>query len=198
MTTAVIDPPEALDDDRDDQVPAVDVDPDAPYGRNPRTGLPYKRSPQWRAGLAEALQRGRATQAGKAPPRKAASRKTSAGTKASTGTDYRQGVAALLQIPAFALGVVGRYRPAYALDAAALTLHTPTLADAVHQTALSDERVAAILDRVLAAGPYGALLGALMPLALQIAANHKAIPPVAELGILTPDQLVEALHKQAP
>lgn len=204
MTAPVL-APEDLDDrdqeilteryDRSVDTAEAGYDPEAPHGRNPRTGKPYKRSPEWRKGLADALARGRANNQAKAPPRKAASRSKAA---PAGKTDYRPGVVAMLQLPAFALAMAGRTRPALALDGATLTYHSPAIAEAVQQTADADDRVAAILDKVLAAGPYGALLGALMPVALQLAANHKVIAPVAELGIMTPDQLVAALDKPAP
>lgn len=196
MTTVA--PPPLLDDEDLDPAAvaapaAADYDPDAPHGRNPRTGKPYKRSPEWRAGLADALARGRQTQA-KAPGRKSVPRRPAGKAAAGAVPDYRPGLLALAQVPAFILGAVGRYRPAFALDAATVKLHAPNLAEAIHQTALVDDRTAAILEKVLAAGPYAAILGALVPMALQIAANHQAVPVVPELGILTPDQLVEAIQ----
>lgn len=191
--TMTVEAPEDLDApvvDVDDAAAGdADEDPDAPYGRNPRTGKPYQRPPEWRAKMADALARGRVTQSsGKPPARKAVKKPASAGA-----TDYRPAIAALLQIPATALAMLGRHKPAFALDSATIQLHTPMLANAIHETAVVDDRVAAILDRALAAGPYGALLGALIPVALQIAANHGRIPAVAEMGIMTPEQLVAAL-----
>lgn len=186
MTAPTLDPlaPEDIDGGPDEA-----PDPDAPYGRNPKTGKPYSRPPEWRAKLAETLARGRATQAAKAPARKAAPK---AKAKADGGNDYRVGVLGLLQVPAFALGMASRWNPKLGLDAAAIGLHAPALADAVAATAAHDDRLAAVLDRVLAVGPYGALLGALLPLGLQLAANHGAIPAAPEAGILGPEQLLQA------
>lgn len=174
-------------------VEVPEVDPDAPYGRNPKTGKAYRRSPEWRASVAATLAKGRQIRASRgAAPRPPSARKP-AGKRPAAAVDYRPGVKGLLQVPAFALGVLGRRDPVYALDSAAVTLHADAIADAVHETAVADERVAAILDRVLAVGPYGALLGALLPLALQIAANHGAVRPSPDLGVLGPDELVAAV-----
>jgi len=197
MTASVMDPPEALDDvDQVDAAEGLSVDPEAPYGRKP-DGTPYKRHPEWRAKLASTLANARAA---KAPQRTATRRTASKGTSTTKtaskapSVDYRPGVKGLLQLPAFALGMLGRFvNPAYALDSAAITLHADAVAEAVHQTALEHDQVAAILDRALALGPAGALLGALIPLGLQLAANHGAIAANPEMGILPPDLLVEAL-----
>lgn len=190
--TAVL-APEEIGADPVDQADAPDVgadpDPDAPYGVNPRTGQPYKRSPEWRAKLGEALNKGRRTQASARPPKKAAKPRAAA----AGAIDYRPGVVALMQIPSVALGVMARWRPVLALDSAAVQLATPALAEAAHQTALVDDRMATVLEKALTAGPYGMLLGALFPLCLQIAANHGLIAVVPEMGILGPEQLLEAL-----
>lgn len=178
-----------------DSVPPVD--PDAPYGRN-AAGVPYKVSPEVRAQLSERLARGRANRGKGAPPKRRTPGKSATATRSSrprttTGPDYRPSVAGLLQLPAFGLGMAARFNPVFALDAAALALHTPNIADAVHDLAVNDGRVAAILERITQVGPYGALLTALMPLALQLMANHGLAKPNDAMGILSPEQLVAAL-----
>lgn len=182
MTAAVMEaPPEVTED----QAPAVD--PDAPYGRKP-DGTPYKRTPV--PGVGERLAAARAAKRGQAPP---PPRKATAAKGRTPAVDYRPGVLGLLQVPAFTLSMAGRLNPVFHLDAAAITLHAPTLAEAVHQTAVQDPRVAAILDKVLQIGPYGALLGALVPLAMQLAANHGVKQAEAFPGVLTVEQLVAAV-----
>lgn len=165
----------------------------APYGVNPKTGKPYKVSPERRAQMAADMTRGRQAASQKAK-RAAAPRGRTAKT---TPTDYRPGVVGLLQIPSFALGVLGRRNEAFALDAATITLHSGNIAEAVNDTAQQDERVAAILDKILEVGPYGALLAALMPVALQMAANHGKIPPNESLGIMSPAQIGTAMSQLA-
>ncbi len=175
-----------------------DVDPDAPYGRKP-DGTPYKRSPEHRAGLAAALGRRASNKVPAAPAAPRASKSASSrGANGRNQDHYQRGVLGLLQIPAFALGVAARVKPVLGLDATALTIHGPGLAAAVAQTAMDDDRFAQILDRVLAVGPYGALLGALVPLAMQIACNHGAMPPTPELGVLAPAELLRAAGVEPP
>lgn len=188
MTTPL--PPE----DVDHEDPAAEQpDPDAPYGRN-ADGVPYKRPKEWRDKLAAKLAEGRRTQSAAAPPRKAA--KKPAAKAAGAAPDYRAGAMALLQLPAVALTVASKFKPTLALDAAAVTLHAPNLAEAAAMTAQADERFAAILDKALSIGPYGALLGAALGLGMQIAANHGAVPVVPEMGILSPEELIAAATGQ--
>lgn len=193
MTAPVLTP--LPPEDVDDVDPADDKpDPDAPYGRRP-DGTPYKRPKEWRDQLASKLAQGRRTQAAAAPPRKPAAKKT-AKPAAGGAPDYYAGAMALLQVPAVVLTMASKFKPALALDAAAVTLHAPTLASAAHATAQTDERFAALMEKALSIGPYGALLGAAVGLGVQIAANHGAIPVVPEMGILSPDELIAAATGQ--
>lgn len=207
--TDVMDPPTMHDTipiprERPEESQAPEeIDPEAPYGRRP-DGTAYKRSPEWRERVGQVLAAGRAakragtgageTRRGPGRPRKATGSPSSPrpGAPRKEAVDYRPGVAGLLQLPTVMLAMLGRVNPAYSLDALTLNLHTPAIAEAVHQTAINDDRVAAILDKVLAAGPYGALLGALIPVGLQIAANHGKLAPSPEMGILSQDELLAA------
>jgi hypothetical protein len=187
-------------DQHDDEDQAVGDDPEAPYGRNPRTGKPYKMTPEAREALGAKLAEGRraAMQTGRAPAKK---RRGStgpgsgqrAGSRPPAGPDYRMAVAGLLQLPAMALGVGARFNPALGLDAAALALHTAPIADAIHHLALDDPRIAQILDRVMQVGPYGALVAAVSPLLVQVLCNHGVIRPNPTVGALTPEELLTAI-----
>jgi hypothetical protein len=80
-------------------------------------------------------------------------------------------------------------RPVFAADAAAITIHAPNIAEALDQLANERPEIAAILDRVLQVGPYGVLIAAVAPLALQLLANHEALPPGA-MGTVPPTTLI--------
>lgn len=77
-------------------------------------------------------------------------------------------------------------------DAAAIALHAEPIGEAVAEVSANDPRFAAIIDRLVHAGPYAALLSAVAPLALQLAANH-GYAPVGLLGTMGKEQLIAAV-----
>jgi hypothetical protein len=64
-------------------------------------------------------------------------------------------------------------------DAGALDMHFAPLAHEIAVLAEDNEKVANIVDRITAIGPYAALLSAAMPLVIQILINHDRIKPEA-------------------
>ncbi len=99
---------------------------------------------------------------------------------------YEEGVAGLLQIPAMALSLVDP------VDGFCVAHHTPPISKAVADLAVERPEVAAALDKVLAVGPYGALIGAVLPLAVQIMHNHNLVPePMAKAMGATPKRDIE-------
>lgn len=170
-------------------VPASTDSDDAPYGRK-ADGTP-KRKPGPSKGTRVGAAIPRPTRTG--GPRPASSR-----AKPKTGTDYRQGILGILQIPAFALGAAGQFNEALALDGAALSMHAPAIAEALNELANDNPTVAAALDQILSAGPYGALIGVCLPLAFQLAANHKKIPDTLarSTGAVPADEFREMLMAQ--
>lgn len=182
-------------EDTGDQAASDEPDPDAPYGRNPKTGKPYRYSADERRARAQAMNEARWGASRTVP--KAPGRTSGTKTK-SGGIDYRTGIAGLLQLPAFALGIAARMTGdhALALDAATVTLYTPSLAQALDATAQEHAWLADILDKAMQAGPYGAILGAFLPLCFQLAANHGKMAPNPDMGILDEDGLRAALDAQ--
>lgn len=203
--TAALDMRPDLDDDTE-PIDAEDTDldespdPDAPYGRRP-DGRPYKLSPEKRAEMGQRLADARAAAAatGATRPRRrrsgvAAPARKPAAAKTAPAPDYRAALNGLLiQLPSFALGMLGRRDPAFAADAAAVVVHGPPLVDALAETAATNERLAALLDRIAQVGPYGLVVTAAVPMVMQIMCNHRLMPPNPELGVLSPDQLFERL-----
>jgi hypothetical protein len=149
-------------------------DEDAPYGRLP-DGTPRKkpgRKPGQRSGTGATRTRKSST------------------TTAPKLTNYRDPLLGLFQIPAGALAIAGMQKPVFAADAAAITIHAPNIAEALDQLAQERPEIAAVLDRVLQVGPYGILIAAVAPMAMQILTNHGAIP-VGVMGTQDPVMLVQ-------
>lgn len=111
--------------------------------------------------------------------------------KKSYGTDYTEGVTQFLSMPAAILGVVGSQTNNIPLvaDAKVVNDYAPHIATAVNDLAHERPEVAAVLDRVLKAGPYAALMGAVVPMAMQILANHNILKPGMG-GTMTAEQVV--------
>lgn len=120
------------------------------------------------------------------PPRKRPGRPAAA---RATTPDYRSTVLGLVQLVAFPLAYVA---PA---DSFALTHHAPPIADALHNLAVERPEVAAALDRLMAVGPYGALIGACVPLMVQLAHNHGLVTEsqAVTLGAVPKRQIDELL-----
>jgi hypothetical protein len=95
------------------------------------------------------------------------------------GTDYTEGIAGILGLPAMVLGVVGAQTNNVALvaDGVVIGHYAPGIASAVNELAQDRPEIAAALDKILKVGPYGALIGAMMPMVTQLMANHKLIKP---------------------
>lgn len=163
------------------------ADPEAPYGRK-ADGTPKARP-------------GRKPADGSAPRQTAPkpSRKAATPRARVAAPDYRAGIAGVLQVPTAALAMAGRFKPVLAYDAAAIAIHTPSIAEALNTLAQEEPRVAAVLDRVLAIGPYGAIVGVAVALTAQIAVNHKRLPAEAgaAFGAVEPDTLMASMAPTA-
>jgi hypothetical protein len=60
-------------------------------------------------------------------------------------------------------------------DAGAISLHCPPIAHEIAELAEKNEQVAKGVDVLLQVGPYAGLVAAIMPLVLQLMANHKVV-----------------------
>lgn len=166
-------------------------DPTAPYGRT-ATG-----APRGKPGPAKGTTTRNRRMPG-APP-KVTPRSPSA---SRAKPDYRPGINGLLQLAAAPLAMFGARtgNVAYQADAAALVAYAPPLAAGLQSVADSDPRVAALLDRVLKAGPYAVILTPLVQLGMQLAVNHGLVPIElgAQVGAMAPQDLITAVTGGVP
>lgn len=81
-------------------------------------------------------------------------------------------------------------------DAATIGSHWGPIAKELANIADDNESFAKPIDLLIAVGPYGALLQAVLPLALQLATNHKLIAADALLGQgVVPPEVLESQMK---
>jgi len=131
--------------------------------------------------------RGTATPPGKnSRPNKATS---------AVSTEQRaQAVFDALSIPVAGIAMAAQASGSQPLlaDAIVIGKAAPALSIAIAQVADQDDRVARIVDSLVQTGPYAVLFTALMPVVLQIAANHS--PRIAEatgmMGTKSPADIV--------
>jgi len=117
---------------------------------------------------------------------KAAPRASAARPKAP---DFRPGLNGVFQLIATPLAFT---QP---LDAVAVANHGPNIAEALNDLAQERPEVAAVLQRILAVGPYGAVIAATLPLVVQLLHNHDVLPaePAERLGATRKSALQEML-----
>jgi hypothetical protein len=118
--------------------------------------------------------------------RKPGQRVTSRGGSKQS-VDYRPGINGIFQAICIPLSLTA---PA---DAIAVSHHGPNIAKALNELAHERPEVAAALEKILAVGPYGAVVAATIPLVVQLMHNHGAIPEkIASSMGATPKHVIEA------
>lgn len=176
---------------------ADDVNPDAPYGFL-KDGVTPKKGPGGRpakkAGGARAARGpGNRNDAGAppAPPRRSV-------PKARSGTDYRPGLTGFLHVLAAPL-TMQRKSPALQLDGMALLMIGEEMAEGFNTLAQTRPEVAAACEKLIAVGPYGAILQPFARFGAQVAANHGWLPPqvTRALGAVSPEELQAMVVQQA-
>jgi hypothetical protein len=123
-------------------------------------------------------------------------RRLSGTSRKSSSVDYRPGIMGLMQLPAGVLAFAGMNKPELAADAATITVYAPGIADALNELAKERPEVAAVLDRVLSVGPYGLVIAAVMPMVLQILANHGVLP-AGLMGTVPKEAMLQHMAQQA-
>lgn len=193
MSTETIDMADTLTQPAPTEAPsapqAPDVDPAAPYGRT-KGGRARKAPLSGRRGRPKGS---RTTTIGaKGQSRKPAGK--------SGPTDYRPAIlrmSTMLTMPlAFRAPV-----DAWTIDAHMRgedTAESPGLARAISNLAAEEPQVAAVLDRLMTAGPYAEVIGAAIPMVVQLLTNHRRIPlQVAQtIGAVDPAAIAEGLAAQ--
>lgn len=116
-------------------------------------------------------------------------------------TSVEDSVRGIFQIPAAGLIITGQRIQSVPLvaDGATVLIHGPGVAKAIAEIAEHDPRVMALLEKVLAFGPYGILLAALFPMAAQFGANHGGpMPILSGFGAVTPEEVIAAASLDIP
>lgn len=108
----------------------------------------------------------------------------------------------ILQLPAAALIITGQRLESVPIvaDGATILVHGPQVAEAIEELARNDPRVMALLEKVLAFGPYGALLAALFPFVAQLVRNHneEAAPILGGFGAVSAPAIINAASLEIP
>ena len=132
--------------------------------------------------------RPRQTRATKAAP--VAAETPSYSSEVQRRSEGMQGLAAMAQGLCVVTGL-------YA-DAAAIGAFFPPVAQELAKVADANESIAKPIDLLINVGPYGALLGAVMPFAFQIAANHGWVDAsrLAGQGVVPPAVLEAQMKSQ--
>lgn len=125
-----------------------------------------------------------------APPRNARQRAPAAPRK--TVADTRsESVNGLFQLASFGCVMIGQYA-----DAATIGEHGPNISTEVVKLGQQNEKIGQWIDYLTQAGPYAGLVTAILPLALQLAANHKRIDYAKVPGLTAPEVLSTRVETQ--
>lgn len=125
------------------------------------------------------------TPAKRQTPQRSAARKTPQ-PATSPGDAREQGLLGIFQVTSAICVMRGLYP-----DAGACSIHGPAISHEAAVLAESNEGIAKGLDYLIQMGPYSALLTAVLPFALQVAANHGRIDAdkASGLGVMDPATL---------
>lgn len=84
-------------------------------------------------------------------------------------------------------------------DAGAISAHGPNVSKEAAALSLKYEKVGNALDALANVSPFANLLGAVMPMVMQLAANHKMVPAqaLAGIGVKDPSVLESAMRVEA-
>jgi hypothetical protein len=85
-------------------------------------------------------------------------------------------------------------------DGATIIVHGGPFAEALAKIAENDPRMMALLEKLLAFGPYGEALALAIPFAAQFIRNHNepAAPILEGFGAVPPEQIITAASLDIP
>lgn len=132
------------------------------------------------------------------PPRtrqaSSAAKKPAAPSPTKVREEREEALNGIFQMFSFGLTMANQWA-----DAGALAIHGPNVSRETVKLGEKYEWIGNGIDALAHVGPFTAILGAVMPLALQIAANHKRIPAekVAALGVKDPAILESEMRMEA-
>jgi len=101
-----------------------------------------------------------------------------------SGSKRLDAVNGLFQIAQMGLVIGGQYA-----DAGAIGMHGEAISTEIVALADQNAKIAKSVDYLTEVGPYAGLVAALLPFAMQLAANHKAIPAEKVPGVMQPEVL---------
>ena len=121
-----------------------------------------------------------------APPRATRTGTSPAKRESAKLTERREAAEGIFQLAGFGCIIMRQYA-----DAGAIGMHSGPIVNELVTLSEKNEGIAKVLDYLTEAGPYAGLIVAIMPLALQIAANHKVIKAelTAGAGVVPPEAL---------
>lgn len=135
-------------------------------------------------------------------PRKPSTRRRKPTPTAAPEVSPADAIRGLMQMPAAALIITGQRTESVALvaDGATVLVHGPALAQAIEEIAKNDPRVMAMLEKLLAFGPYGLLVTVLFTMSAQFMRNHEQGPEaiLEGFGAVPPDQIISAASLDVP
>lgn len=125
------------------------------------------------------------TRTAKTSPRTSAA-KSAAPAGSSRLAAREEAANGIFQLAGFACIVFKQYA-----DAGAIGNHSAAISHEAAKLAETNEGVGKALDYLMEAGPYAGLVTAMLPLAMQLAANHNMIKAeyVSGAGVVSPDAL---------
>lgn len=125
-----------------------------------------------------------------APPRTRQTRAPSAPRK-SRDEARNEAVNGIFQLASFGCVVTGNYA-----DAAAIGMHSPTISSEVVKLGAQNDQVGKAIDYLNQVGPYAGLISAVMPLVLQLLANHQRLDASKVPGLSDPRALEARVKAQ--